>query len=291
MPSTEEREMGADSGLLTTGKAAELLGVTPDTVLRWIKQGRLRARRTAGGHHRILLEDIEALIPDRRTSDTPVPSSECTFEPLHCWEYLNPHGETRDECRGCIVYSSRATRCFRLAELPDEVGHSKLFCHTTCEECAYYRRVKRLATKVLVITTDQGVVSRLENDPRDTLSIHYASDMYEASAAIGEHRPGIVVLDWDLDRVGAGELLERLASDIRVPGLRIIVAVRKSHSRPKVATHIADVLIGVLEKPFDARCIEALSNCVPIEAISTPRDSEKLPSGLDLDSGPSAGDG
>jgi excisionase family DNA binding protein len=34
--------------LLSTGRAAELCSVTPDTILKWIKRGRLSGVRTAG---------------------------------------------------------------------------------------------------------------------------------------------------------------------------------------------------------------------------------------------------
>jgi excisionase family DNA binding protein len=38
---------------ITTGEAAALFGVEPDTVLRWIKSGYIPASRTPGGHYRI----------------------------------------------------------------------------------------------------------------------------------------------------------------------------------------------------------------------------------------------
>jgi excisionase family DNA binding protein len=50
--------------LLSTGNAARLLSVTPDTVLKWIKSGRLPAIRTAGGPYRIARRDIAALMGD-----------------------------------------------------------------------------------------------------------------------------------------------------------------------------------------------------------------------------------
>ena len=37
----------------TVGKAAEILGVSPDTVRRWIDSGELPARRTSGGHRSV----------------------------------------------------------------------------------------------------------------------------------------------------------------------------------------------------------------------------------------------
>lgn len=46
---------------LTTGEVAARLDVTPQTVINWIKRGRLRATVTGGGHRRIPIEDVEAL--------------------------------------------------------------------------------------------------------------------------------------------------------------------------------------------------------------------------------------
>lgn len=37
----------------TVGKAAELIGVSPDTVRRWIDSGQLPAERTPGGRRRV----------------------------------------------------------------------------------------------------------------------------------------------------------------------------------------------------------------------------------------------
>ena len=50
-----------DGEYFSTGQAAKLCAVTPDTVLKWIKRGRLRARRTPGGHYRISREDLDEL--------------------------------------------------------------------------------------------------------------------------------------------------------------------------------------------------------------------------------------
>ncbi|MBI4669141.1 MAG: excisionase family DNA-binding protein [Elusimicrobia bacterium] len=45
--------------LLTTGQAAKFYGVQPDTIRKWIKNGKLNAGRTMGGHHRIDKRDLE----------------------------------------------------------------------------------------------------------------------------------------------------------------------------------------------------------------------------------------
>lgn len=57
MPYTEE--------YLTTGEAASLLSVSPITIRRWVKSGRLEGRRV--GHFTVVLRgDIEAIVDDLR---------------------------------------------------------------------------------------------------------------------------------------------------------------------------------------------------------------------------------
>ncbi len=46
---------------LTRSDVARLLGVSPNTVTRWAREGRLPCQVTLGGHHRFALSVIEAL--------------------------------------------------------------------------------------------------------------------------------------------------------------------------------------------------------------------------------------
>ena len=50
---------------LTTGQAAKKLSVTPDTVLKWIKSGKLDAMKTPGGHNRILEGTVNKLVSEK----------------------------------------------------------------------------------------------------------------------------------------------------------------------------------------------------------------------------------
>jgi excisionase family DNA binding protein len=45
---------------LTTGQIAQILQVSPVTVLNWIRQRGLMAYRTPGGHYRVRPIDLEA---------------------------------------------------------------------------------------------------------------------------------------------------------------------------------------------------------------------------------------
>jgi excisionase family DNA binding protein len=54
---------------LTTGQAAELLGVSRSTVVRYIEAGTLEARRLPGGHWRIRRNEAERLLRDDSESE------------------------------------------------------------------------------------------------------------------------------------------------------------------------------------------------------------------------------
>jgi len=47
--------------LIARSEVAELLGVSPNTVTRWAREGRLPCQVTLGGHHRFDRELVEQL--------------------------------------------------------------------------------------------------------------------------------------------------------------------------------------------------------------------------------------
>ena len=47
------------SVLLTTTKAARILGLSASTVLRAIQAGKIKSRKTPGGHHRVTMGDVQ----------------------------------------------------------------------------------------------------------------------------------------------------------------------------------------------------------------------------------------
>lgn len=116
---------------LTTGEAAALFDVDPDTVLRWIKSGDIPAIRTPGGHYRIHKNVfINKLITNEDNAKSNLP---------HCWEFHSESGLLKDECKECIAYKSRTSRCYELSKLSELTNHTKLLCTYSCEECSYFR--------------------------------------------------------------------------------------------------------------------------------------------------------
>ena len=76
--------------LFTTGEVARRCSVKPDTVLKWIKRGRLRAARTLGGHYRVEERDILPLLSKPASVETAsAPKVSLLSQPLRCWEYMS----------------------------------------------------------------------------------------------------------------------------------------------------------------------------------------------------------
>ncbi len=51
----------AETQFLTRSEVSKLLGVSPNTVTRWAREGRLPCQVTLGGHHRFDRELVEQL--------------------------------------------------------------------------------------------------------------------------------------------------------------------------------------------------------------------------------------
>lgn len=58
---------------LRIGEAAEMLGVSVETVRRWEREGRLRTERTDGGQRRVPLDEVRRLLDERRRAGTDRP--------------------------------------------------------------------------------------------------------------------------------------------------------------------------------------------------------------------------
>lgn len=61
--------MAKDPDLLRIGEAAEILGVTAETVRNWTAKGKLPALLTPGGHRFYRRSDVEAALTPIGTTD------------------------------------------------------------------------------------------------------------------------------------------------------------------------------------------------------------------------------
>ena len=215
--------MTAGQEHLTTGQAARLLKVTPDTVLKWIKSGRLAAAHTPGGHHRIARHDIEDLIPGPRQK-----SDQRAGELVYCWEYYADGGEVGPHCRECVVYRARALHCYEMSDLPSTAGFAGTYCKTSCEDCAYYQQIHGGRRKVLVVTDSVRLRTRLQSESAAVgIEVEFATCEYECSALVDGFRPQLVVIDCALPADTCTDLCSHLATDPRVPGVQIVLATQE----------------------------------------------------------------
>ena len=238
---------------LSTGQAAGICSVTPDTVLKWIRSGRLPARRTAGGHHRIDEKDLERLVPS-----VPQDQSSATVlpEPVrrqfrYCWEY-NSDGELSERCQSCPAYLMRAQRCYEVADSLPEGVHERHFCQGTCSDCDYYREVHQQTTNVLVVTDDSSLRDALVLDSaRFPFNLQIADCEYNCSALVNQFRPDFAFVDCSLGREVSRDISFHLDQDPRIPFVRVVLA----GAQHQVPSECDSEVFARIERPFSVKDI------------------------------------
>jgi molybdopterin-binding protein len=61
-----DNHANGDAARIRVGQAAEMLGVTVETVRRWESQGRLRVERSSGGQRLVPIAEVTRLLAERR---------------------------------------------------------------------------------------------------------------------------------------------------------------------------------------------------------------------------------
>ncbi len=246
--------------LLTTGQAAKICSVTPDTVLKWIRSGRLLATRTPGGHHRVsfdkLIEVLDSdsgvFLENERVEIKPKAKSH-PFK--YCWEFNNKGGGLNG-CEECIVYTMRAKRCYEVVERAKEIGHNKLFCKQTCQECNYYHVVHQQSANVLFVSDNELLASRLKKGA-DKLGLNFevTECEYTTSALVDMFRPDYAIVDCSLGEQPTKDICNHLMEDPRIPFVRVVLAATDDELPESCDKEI----FARMEKPVD---IEDIAECI-----------------------------
>jgi len=221
--------MTSTSKMLTTGQAARHCAVTPDTVLKWIRAGRLRARRTAGGHHRIDERELERVLGASPVVEegAPIDAFARSRSFRYCWEF-NGDGELLDSCEDCPVYQMRAQRCYEVVRLAPETEPPQQFCTSSCADCDYYRQVHEQEINVLVVSDDKRMTQALETDARSAnLNLVVTECEYDCSAVINDFRPDYAVVDCRLGAMRSRDICNHLSQDPRIPFVRVVMAAKE----------------------------------------------------------------
>lgn len=240
------------SRYLTTGQAADILSVTPDTVLKWIRSGRLPARRTAGGHHRIVREDLNLVTAPPDTEPGPAGPQQRSFR--YCWEFYG-NGNLPEKCQGCAVYLMRAYRCYEVAKLAPESGHLRAFCENSCQECEYYRAVHEQSTNVLVVTDDETLAEKLKSEADEAdFNLEIADCEYTCSLKVTNFRADFAVVDCSLGRETSSGLGRHLVQDPRIPSVRVVLAGKDD----EVPEECDKKVFARMDRPFGLKDIRQI---------------------------------
>lgn len=209
---------------LTTGEAAALCGVTKDTMLKWVKAGKITSTRTQGGHYRILRRDLlELVTPDAQPLD-----QESSKPFMYCWEFHSKSDEIDPECPGCIVYRTQAYLCYEMRLIPDNAGHLKTFCKSTCVECDYYRYISGTPPNILVLTKQrelQKVIKAMPEDPIE--NVFFSDDEYQCSRLIDKYRPDFIIIDSEIGTQRVQSYIRNLSADSRIPLAHLVLCGNK----------------------------------------------------------------
>ena len=126
-----------DKEYLTTSEAAKICKVTRFTVRNWVKQGKLRAITTPGGHQRIPQEAVINLLkksqPISHNLDSPVSAD----TEVRCWQAKEVLASGRHRCADCLVFKEQVNRCFLTVKT---FGSEKVHCNIDCLNCSFFAR-------------------------------------------------------------------------------------------------------------------------------------------------------
>jgi excisionase family DNA binding protein len=237
---------------LTTGEAAALCSVTPDTVLKWIRAGKIPAYRTAGGHHRIPRSALLNLL-DGDLATPQVNYGVGSFQ--YCWEFNSETGQLPDGCEECIVYRTKTHRCYEVANLPSSAGYSGVYCKSTCDECEYFEMVRDQLPNVLVITDQKRLKDSLDKEKDDIgFNLRITDCEYRCSTLVEKFRPDYVVLDCSMGSERSHDFVSFLYEDKRIPFVRIVLV----GDRKDISSECDKKVFALIERRFTARTLSDL---------------------------------
>ncbi len=241
---------------LTTSQAAKFLSVSPDTVLKWVKAGKIKSNRTLGGHFRIPVSALDVFSDTFQEKTDYAGAIQLPSSHQYCWEFLAGGGPIRPECKDCITYRSRASRCYELKDLPGGFGCLNLMCDTECAECDYYKAVSGQKLNILILSENMNIIKDPDNlDKSGLFAIQFCENEYSAAMKIQEYRPDYVIVDCAFGKKRTGMICYSLFNDIRIPVVRIILS---SKSRD-IQDYCDREVFGWIKKPFNA---EKLIECL-----------------------------
>ena len=241
--------------MISTGQASKLCSVTRDTILKWINKETISAERTAGGHYRVNINTLKPYIVSEKLN---VPkkyiSKKTKFS--YCWEYYSSDGNMKEDCRECMVFKSKAERCFLMAGLGKKVGHNGVHCKSSCYNCEYFMYINKPELDVLLITENDKLIARLKSNISKNIVLKFSDCGYETATIIQDFRPDFIVIDESMPKEKSDEICSHLIEDPKIHGAQIILAISDESERKKLQKGVC----ATIDVPFNAKELEKCFN-------------------------------
>ncbi|RPH48944.1 MAG: DNA-binding protein [Desulfobacteraceae bacterium] len=142
-----------EKNAFTTSDIARICHHSRETVKRWLEKGEIKGYRVGlSGHWRVLPNDLAIFLKNNAIPFPDPAETGCDLKeligiyglPPFCWEFfeksMSDHVRSNGRCADCLVYKTKSLNCRALRE---EIGHKKIFCGHSCEECDYFRFLQR----------------------------------------------------------------------------------------------------------------------------------------------------
>lgn len=241
--------------MISTGKAAKLCSVAPDTVLKWIKKKQLTAVKTVGGHYRVNKEDLRpymVIVPEK------IVEEEFTLQPkiTYCWEYHSEDGQINDNCRECMIFKTKAEKCFLMAGLGKNSGHAQNFCSNSCYECDYFRYINISPVNVLLVTENKKLEINLKKSVKDNFILKFSCCGYDTAMVVQDFHPDFIIIDETL--INSNELCKHLIHDPRIHGSQIILATSEENRRGRLPQGVCATIKIPFTPPDMDECFDNL---------------------------------
>lgn len=129
---------------LTTTQAAQMCDVTRFTIANWVKKGKLKSSRTAGGHRRISKNTLRKFMTEHNIAK--IGEKNCNYLIPSCWEVKGCDSSGKHNCAECFVFKAKANRCFLLVR---RFGMGSIQCQEECHKCRYLRKYYPKEKKIM----------------------------------------------------------------------------------------------------------------------------------------------
>lgn len=219
---------------LTTGEVAKACEVSLVAVKNWIREGKLKAFQTPGGHFRIPADEF------RR------------FQTVHRMGYLTT-GQAAKACQVSLVAVKNWIREGKLNAFQTPGGHFRI----SADELQRFRAAHRFPEngepfRILVVDDDPHsveVVLLALSAAQPPPKLEAASNGYEGLLKVGTFRPHLLMLDLRMPELDGFEVCRRIKSDPATQDTKVvaITAYPEESAKEKILSCGADAFLA---KPF-----------------------------------------